>query len=89
MKDIIATLLSCFPEIDIKESIYKNLLTEALIIEGGKFSKIESNEFTGNIKNKNSIIVLILYGKQILRIKIFSITTIIKLQMIIKIIIHF
>ena len=55
MKDVVDTLLSCFPETDIKESIYKNI-TETLIIEGEKISKIESNEFTGDIQEQNSTI---------------------------------
>ena len=55
MKDVVDTLLNCFPETDIKESIYKNI-TETLIIEGEKISKIESNEFTGDIQEQNSTI---------------------------------
>ena len=58
MEDVINTLLSCFPEKDIKKSIYSTL-TKTLIIDNEKISEIinESDEFTGDIQEQNSLII--------------------------------
>ena len=57
MKDVIETLLSCFPETDIKKLFY-NELTDTLIISNEKISNIsyESDEFTGDSQEIISIL---------------------------------
>ena len=56
MKDVVKTLLCLFPETDIKKSIY-NELTNTLIIDNEKISKISGNDETsGNIQEQTSII---------------------------------
>ena len=57
MKDVIETLLSCFPETDIKKLVYSEL-TDTLIISNEIISNIsyESDEFTGDSQEIISII---------------------------------
>ena len=51
------TLLGCFPDNDIKNSIFKTL-TETLIIDDNIISKIsESDEFSGSAQEQSSIII--------------------------------